>query len=225
MMDLFRRYVLHNFGLKLISLILAVGLWLAVSRNPAAEVAVEVPIEFQNVPENLEISSPQIPPAQIRLRGPEILVNRLQRSDVHTTIDLGGARPGERTFDLTARQVRKPYGLDVVQVVPSQFQLAFDTRLTRSVEVHPRVVGTFADGYSIGRILVAPPMITISGPRARVQAAEAAITDPLDVSGTMNRATFVTHAYVSDPMVQVVDPAAIHVTIIMEKSSTASDKH
>jgi YbbR domain-containing protein len=218
MADFFRRYVAHNFGLKLISLGLAVGFWLALARDPVAEVAVEVPVEFQNVPENLEISSPQISPAQIRLRGPERTVRRLQRTDVRAEIDLSGARPGERTFDLTARQVRKPYDLDVVQVVPSQFQLAFDTRLTRQVEVHPRVVGTFAAGYGIGRVLVAPPVITITGPRARVQAAEAAITDPVDVSGTMDRATFVTHAYVSDPMVQVVDPTAIHVTVIMEKN-------
>src|SRR5271165_3951445 len=171
MSDQFHRYVLHNLGLKLVSLGLAVGLWLAVSRNPPAEVAVEVPIELRNVPENMEISSPQIPPAQIRLRGPEVLVNRLQRSDVRAEIDLSGAKPGERTFDLTAHQIRKPYGMEVVQIVPSQFQLAFDTRLTRQVEVHPRVVGAFADGYSIGRVIVAPPIITISGPRARVEAA------------------------------------------------------
>lgn len=224
MADLFRRYILHNLGLKLISLGLAVGLWLAVSRNPSAEVAVEVPIEFQNVPENLEISSPNIPTAQIRLRGSAVLVNRLQRSDVRVEIDLNGAKPGERTFDLTALQVHKPYGLEVVQLVPSQFQLAFDTRVTRQVEVHPRVVGAFAAGYSINRVLVAPPVITISGPRARVLAADAAITDPVDVSGAMDRATFVTHAYVSDPMVQVMDPAPIHVTVVMEKSPVSSEK-
>jgi YbbR domain-containing protein len=219
MADGFRRYVGHNFGLKLISLALAVGLWLAIARNPVAEVAIEVPIEFQNVPENLEISSQQIPTAQIRLRGPELLVHRLQHSDVHAQIDLTGTRPGERTFDLTAQQVRKPYGLDVAQILPSQFQLGFDTRLSRPVEVHPRVVGTFATGYSIGRVIVAPRLIMISGPRGRVESAEAAITDPVDVSGTMDRATFVTHAYVSDPMVQVVDPAPIQVTVIMEKKS------
>ena len=42
---------------------LAVGLWLAVARDPVAEVAVEVPIEFRNIPENLEISSESIPRA------------------------------------------------------------------------------------------------------------------------------------------------------------------
>jgi YbbR domain-containing protein len=222
MTDFIRRHVLHNFGLKLISLALAVGLWLLVARDPVAEVAVTVPIEFQNTPENLEISTENIPQAQIRVRGPERVVRQLRPLDVHPEIDLSGAKPGERTFDLGAHQIRQPYDLEVVQIVPSQFHLSFDTRLTRQVEVHPRVIGTFAPGYSIGRVAVDPPSITISGPQKRVEAVEAAITDPVDVSGTMERGTFTTHAYVSDPMVQVVHPGPIRVTVIMGKVPAGS---
>jgi hypothetical protein len=90
---------------------------------------------------------------------------------------------------------------------------------------HPRVVGTFAAGYDIGRIVIDPPVINITGPSQRVEAVENAITDPVDVTGTMARGTFVTHAYVSDPMVQVVDPAPIRVTVIMQKQSSASPTH
>jgi YbbR domain-containing protein len=221
MIDFLRRYVLRNFALKLISLALAIALWVVVARDSPAEVAVEVPIEFQNFPENLEISSEHIPQAQIRLHGPERLLRRLQAADVHPEIDLSGAKPGERTFVLTAEQVRKPYDLEVKQVVPGQIHLTFDTRLTRQVRVRPRVVGIFAEGYSIGRIEVAPPMITISGPRNRVEAVEGAITDPVDVSGTMERGSFVTHAYVTDPMVQVQDPTGIRVLVIMQKTAGA----
>src|SRR5580692_8008276 len=108
MQDFFRRYVFHNLGLKLISLGLAVGLWLAVARDPVAEVAVDVAIEFHNIPQNLEISSENVPRAQIRLRGPERVVHRLQPSDVYAEIELNGLRPGERTFDLTAQQIHEP---------------------------------------------------------------------------------------------------------------------
>jgi YbbR domain-containing protein len=222
MNEFIQRRVLHNFGLKLISLALAVGLWLAVARDPIAEVAFEVPIEFHHMPENLEISSENIPQAQIRVRGPERLVRGLRPSDVHAEIDLMGAKPGERTFDLSSHQIRQPHDLEVVQVVPSQFRLAFDTRLTRQVEVHTRVMGTFAPGYKIGRVSVDPPSITISGPQKRVETVEAAITDPVDVSGILERGTFVTHAYVSDPLVQVVQPGPIRVTIIMEKVPAAN---
>jgi YbbR domain-containing protein len=217
MTDFLQRYVLHNLGLKLLSLALAVGLWLAVARDPMAEVPVDVPIEFRNIPENLEISSEKVPQAQIRVRGPERIIHRLQPSDVHVEIDLSHSGAGERTFDLSGRNIRAPYDLEVVQVVPGQLHLAFDTRLTRQVEVHPRVVGTFASGYHIERVITDPQTITITGPQKRVQGVEAAITDPVDVSGTMERGTFVTNAYVSDPLIQVAHPVPIRVTVIMSK--------
>lgn len=219
MTDFFRHYIWHNLGLKLVSVALATVLWIAVAHDPVAEIAIEAPIEFRNVPSTLEINAEHIPQAQIRLRGPERLVRRLQASDVHPEIDLAGAKPGERTFDLTAQQIHKPYELDVVQVVPGQFHLTFDTRMIRSVQIRPRVVGNFAAGYSINGISVDPLQTTIIGPRTRVEAVENAITDPVDVSGLIEHGTFVTHAYVADPLIQVVDPGAIRVTVIMQKTA------
>ena len=193
------------------------GLWLAVARDPVAEVAVDVAIEFHNIPQNLEISSENIPKAQIRLRGPERVVHRLRPSDVYAEIELSGVKPGERTFDLAAQQIHQPSELEVVQVVPSQFHLTFDTRLTRQVPVQPRIARTFASGYALERVEVDPPAITITGPKKHVEAVESAITDPLDLSGAINRATFVRHAYVSDPLVQVASPDPVRVTVIMQK--------
>lgn len=223
MLDFFRRHVFHNIGLKLISLAMAVALWLAVARDPIDEVPLEIPIEFHRMPDNLEISSENIPKAQILLRGPERLIHRLQPTDVHAEIDLGHvSTAGERTFDLSSHQIQKPHDLDVVQVIPSQFQLEFDQRETREVEIKPRVVGTFAAGRQIGNIEVVPSRILISGPKKHVDAVEAAITDPVDVSGTILRGSFVTHAYVSDPLVQVVRPEPVRVTVNMEKVSAES---
>jgi len=211
------RYVLPNLGLKLISLALAVGLWLAVAREPIAEVAVDVPIEFRDLPQNLEISSESIPKAQIRLRGPEREVHRLEPADVYAEIELEGLKPGERSFDLTSRQIHKPTGLQVVQVVPSEIHLSFDVRLTRDVPVQPRVVGTFAEGYQISKVWTDPASVTITGPKKRVEAVESATVDPVDVSGAMGRATWVRHAYVSDPLVQVSSSDPVRVTVLMEK--------
>jgi YbbR domain-containing protein len=224
MKELFQVYMLHNFGLKLISLALAVALWLAVSGQAPTEVAVDVPIEFQNIPANLEIGSENIPRAQVRLRGPERAINGLRSSDVRAAIDLTGAVPGQRTFTLT-QNVSYPHELDVTQVTPTHLQLTFDTRLTRQVAVHPRVVGTFADEYTIGNVQANPSVVTINGPRKRVEAVDAAITDPVDASGAVDQTTFMTHAYVSDPMVQVVNAGPIRVTINMQKAAPAGAPH
>jgi YbbR domain-containing protein len=222
MKDLFRRWVLHNFWLKILSLLLATGLWMAISPNQEpAEVAVRVPIEFQHVPWQLEISSSTIPEAQIRVRGPERLIRDLRSTDIHAELDLGDVQSGERTFNLTAQQIRLPRELRVVQVVPGQVHLSFDTRMTREVEIRPRVTGTFATGEQIGKVLVDPQRITIVGPRHHVEMMDAATTDPVDATGTTSQATFVTNAYVADPLVQVVKPVPVRVIVVMEKSEAA----
>ena len=141
MPSLLKRIFVQNFGLKVISLLLAIGLWLVVSRDPVGEVELKVPIEFRNVPQNLEIDSASFTEAQVRVRGPGRLIHRLRATDVRAEIDLASVKPGSRTFDLTSRNVRVPLDLEVVQIIPSQFQLSFDDRMTSSVEVRPRVTG------------------------------------------------------------------------------------
>jgi YbbR domain-containing protein len=215
--DFIRTYVLHNLGLKIFSLLLAIGLWLAVARDPVAEVAVNVPIEFHSIPENLEIDSENVPSAQVRVRGPSRLIHGLRTFDIHVQVDLTNAKPGERTFDLTAQQVSQPRNLDVVQIVPSQFHITLDTRMTRTVEVRPRVTGSFASGLRMSHVLASPAIVTISGPRSRVEAVEAATTDPIDATGVVTSQTFSTNVYVADPLIQVVRPTPVHVTVIMEK--------
>ena len=210
-----QRTFVHNVGLKLISLLLAIGLWFAMARSPIAEVEMKVPIEFRNLPDNLEVDSASFTEAQIRVRGPERVIHRLQVADVRAEIDLASVRPGERTFDLTGQQVHVPQDVEVVQIYPGQLHLSFDNRATRVVEVRPRVIGNFASGMRVAQVIADPPTIMITGPRRHVEAVEAAITDPVDVSGAMTRASFVTQAYVPDPLIQVVRPTPIRVTVIM----------
>jgi YbbR domain-containing protein len=222
LINFFKRYVLHNLGLKVLSLLLAAGLYWAIARDPVAEVAIRVPIEFLHVGDNIEISSEQIPEAQIRVRGPGRFIRQLRATDVHAELDLRDAKPGERTFDLTAQEIHPPQDVEVVQVVPSQVHLAFDTRLTREVEIHPRVTGTFVAGLQIAKVEVDPERITITGPRHHVERVDSATTDPVDASGTRSRQTFTTNVYVADPLVQVVQPTSIHVTVVMETAAAAA---
>jgi len=219
-----RRVFVQNFFFKFISLLLAIGLWLAVARSPIAEVEIKVPIEFRNLPDNLEIDSASFTEAEVRLRGPERAIHRLEPADVHAEVDLSNVQPGERTFDLTARHVHVPHELEVVQIIPGQFHLSFDTRDTRTIEVHPRVTGNFATGLRIAQVTVDPAEVTVTGPRRRVEALESASTDPVDASGTMTSDTFLTQAYIPDPLIQVVHPKPIRVTVIMEDAGGGKKK-
>jgi YbbR domain-containing protein len=213
-----RRHVFHNIGLKLTSLLLATGLWLAISSSPQSEVALNVAIIFRNMPADLEISSENIPAVQIRVRGPERIVGRLQASSVRAEIDLSGMKAGEHTFDLT-KAIGVPDRLEVAQVVPSEVHVTFDTRATRRVPVRPRVTGKPAPGYDIARVDPNPNEVEIIGPSKEIESVDSAITDPIDVTGVLDQITVVRPAYVSDPLIQVTDPNPVRITITMQKGN------
>lgn len=215
MSGFFQRHVVHNFGLKVLSLLLATGLWFMISRDEQpAEVAISSPIVFQNVPSQLEISQ-TVPEAVIRVRGPERIVRHLTTNEVQAEIDLAGVTSGERTFELTAHQVRHPRELEVVQIVPAQLHLAFDTRLTREVPVTPRLTGVGSE--QIVKQACDPPSVTITGPLHHVEHVAAATTDPIDASEASGTAVFTTNVYVPDPLVQV-QPTSVRVTVVVQKA-------
>jgi YbbR domain-containing protein len=220
MTGFFQRYVLHNFGLKALSLLLAAGLWLLISRDEEpAEVALRAPIVFQHMPSQLEISSESIPEAQIRVRGPERVIRQLRATEVQAEIDLADAKAGDRTYELTSQQVLHPRDVTIVQVLPSQLRLAFDTPSSREVEIHPRVTGVAADDQV--KVEADPPRLTITGPRHHVDKVDSATTDPIDATGIRGKAVFTTNVYVSDPLVQVVGATSIRVTVSVQKLGSA----
>ena len=171
--------------------------------------AVRVPIEFEHVPPHLEISSVTIPEAQIRVRGPERVIRQLRAADIHAEIELGDAKPGERTFDLTAQQIRHQRELHVVQVVPGQVHLSFDIRLTREVEIHPRVTGKFSGGGADRQGAGGSGENHNHG--AAASRGEDGCGDHRSCRrfGNRTQATFVTNVYVADPLVQVVQPTPV----------------
>ncbi|HEY3927674.1 MAG TPA: CdaR family protein [Candidatus Koribacter sp.] len=214
-----RQHVFGHLRLKLLSLLIATALWYAVAHDQPAEIALSVPIEFYNTPEHLEISSERIQRAEVRVQGPARTLREMTNADIDAVIDLSGTKVGERTFDLTPKQIRHvPHNVQIVQVVPSQIRLELDRSASKTVNLTPRVIGTFATGYRLGDVEVTPNRITITGPESRLTTIDAAITDPVDATGLVGRGTFTTQAFVGDPLVQLMNPEPIHVTVTTVKT-------
>src|SRR3970040_2464246 len=100
-MRLFRNWVLHNWHFKLIALLAAFLLWSTYTSEPAAEVAYVVPLEFRNVPAQLELSGDAPARVRLRVRGRSPLLRRLSPADLAVSVDLGDAQPGEMLIRLT----------------------------------------------------------------------------------------------------------------------------
>ena len=218
MIALLRHFVFHNFGLKVASLAAAVVLWSLIATEPELETTITVPVEFHNVPKDLEVLVDQDMTVHLQVKGPSSRLRNLARGEVAVVLDLLRVQtPGTRTFTLDSSQVVLPRSVTLVKSIPSQLRVVFEARLTRAVPVVPRFAGTYEPGYQIANYTVDPPALKVVGPESRVTLLDHVITDPIQLSGLIGSASFTTNAYLPDPHLRFENLQSVRATVEMRK--------
>lgn len=173
----------RHFGLRLLSVGLALTLWLVVSGQETAERTMRIPLEFQQFPAGLEIVGEAPSSVDARVRGASDALARIGPGDILAELDLHAATPGRRLFQLTPADVHGPWGVEVVQVTPSTIAMAFEASATRRVPIVPDIEGRPAPGFVVGRIAVEPNTADVVGPSSAVARLAEALTASVSVAG------------------------------------------
>jgi len=203
----------RHVGLKLLSVTLAIMLWMVIAGEETVERGLRVPLELQQFPAGLELLGDVPTTADVRVRGAAGTLSRLSPGDVVAVVDLRGARSGERLFHLTAEQVRAPFGVEVVQVTPSTVAVAFETAASRSVPIRPAVEGRPAPGYVVGKITADPPQVAIVGPQSAVRRVTEALTEPVSVAGAQRNVEETVTVGTVDPSLRLQTLRTARVTV------------
>jgi YbbR domain-containing protein len=179
-----RYHPFAHFWLKVVSLSLAVLLWMMVSaQRSSVERGLRIPLELQNLPENLEMVDPPQDLVDVRVRGTADALGRLVPGDLVATIDLSSAQAGRRLFHVSPDRVKVPFAVEVTQVTPSAVVLRFEPSATRVVAVQPSVEGDPAAGFIVGDSTSQPRTVEVIGPESVLRHVSEAITEPVWVGG------------------------------------------
>jgi YbbR domain-containing protein len=149
----------------------------------------------------------------VRLRGGSSTLSRVTAGDVVAVLDLRSARAGRRVVPLTADQVRVPFGVDVVQILPSAITVAFEPSATRHVPVVPAVDGRPAPGFVVGQRSAEPATVEIVGPESAVTRATEAVTEAVSVAGARDRVREVVTLGLLDSSLRLTNARSATVTV------------
>jgi len=202
-----------HFGLKLLSLGLAVLLWMVVAGEETVERGLRIPLELQQMPGGLEIVGDVPATVDVRVRGASGTLSRVGPGDIVAVLDLKSARTGRRLFSLTPDQVRVPFGVEVMQLLPSAVALAFETSVTREIPIVPSVDGRPAPGYAVGEMIAEPRTAEVIGPETAVERATEVLTEPVPVTGAKSNVQQPVTLGLLDPSLRLKTARSATVTV------------
>lgn len=150
-----------NIGVKFLSLVLAVTVFLLVNTDKEHEIRVRAFLEYK-YPQDMVLVSDRLNEVTVTIKGPwRRLRNFDERELNRVTLDLLTAPTGE--VPITPDLVSLPPGLKVVSISPHAVRVAFDKRVEKTVEVEAALAGRPAHGYVVAEHKVAPATVRARG--------------------------------------------------------------
>ncbi len=178
----------RNWGLKLISLILAIGLWYYAVGEEAIEIKRTVPLEIVIENENISRLKTSATNIEVTLSVPRgmlstmasetIGVRHVIGQDVHTA--------GEYSFRLQDNDIELPAPyIRVIKIDPDVISITLDELITKKVEVSAAFYGEPAFGYKVIKeeLQLNPNALLIQGPKAQLDLLDRINTKPIDLVG------------------------------------------
>jgi YbbR domain-containing protein len=179
-----RRHYRRDFGLRVLAVLLAAGLWMFVNAGQrAAPIELPVPVSYRLLPPGLVITNDPPAVVKVEVTGPRTLLSLLDAERLTLRLDLKGIATGKTEFKITPAMFEVPRQTTVTRISPSQISLDVDRLLRRDIPVRLVVRGEPARGYNVTSVDVEPPTISVSGPSEIVAPLRSAETEPVEVTG------------------------------------------
>jgi len=209
------QWLFRNAGWKVLSLGIATLVWIAVYREPEMASIIAAPVQYKNIPANLEISSDIVESVDLETRGPAGLLRNLSEKKVAIVLDFSSVHdPAERTFTIQRANTNLPRGVELIRIVPSQLRFTFEHRIVRNVPVEPR----FSDALPAGvKAVSEPPELAITGPESKVRKVAFLSTDPADLQSVLEDKNVRVTAYLPNSQLRFQGSPEVTVRLTVAK--------
>lgn len=184
--------ILANLGSLLLSLFLAIVVWVVAVReeNPiiADDLAAPIAVDLTGLDQNLSIVGQPLEQVTLRLRAPQrTWSENLRPEDFQVRADLAGLGAGRHSVPLTADYPRDE--VQIVDIKPGSLVITLEPIITRQIPVEAQVIGEPAFGYEWRGTVVTPTQVTATGPASLVDEVDAAVVEVAlpGVRGTVER--------------------------------------
>lgn len=174
-----------NLGYKLLAVAMALFLWVVARGTASVERGFDIPVVLQGTPEELVLVNLGADVVNVRVLGTRAALRNFDPEQLEYAIDVSSSKPGQGSFEVDLSRFDLPRGTRIVSRSPSQIELAFEQRNTKTLKVRPDIDGSPAEGYRIAEISVDPPRVRITGARSEVLRLSEVATETIDVSGAV----------------------------------------
>lgn len=215
----------NNFSLKLVSVVFASMVWLYVVGEEKKELGLLLKPGFISIPENLLLEKTPDVNLDVRLRGPEKIVENISPSDITLDFDLSDTKAGKNTVIIKDKDVKLPRGVEVVSIRPRSVDIFLEALIKDQVKIFPYIKGLPGKGYKLGQVKVEPEEVEVEAYEKDFKEIKRIETEEIDITGLNKTTSFEIDLKDTTVGIRKMEKSKVIVTIeIIKKKSKRKNK-
>lgn len=217
----FRGFFLKHWGLKLLSLVFAILLWMFVVGEKRSEVSLSVPIELTGIPDNLVIVSRLPDAVRVRLNGPRTLLSAISPHQLSVALDLKDIQAGLSTFENLPSRLNLPKRIEVTYISPATITIEADQKARKVLPIRVRFKGDLRPGFHLGHVQVDPAEVEVEGAERVLRVMKEVPTEVVDLAGLDQELDRAVDLSFPDPTLRRTSRGVveIHVGVVEERTN------
>jgi len=181
--------LLNNIFLKVLSVILAISMWLIVATSEYDQIQFSVPVKLRNVPDSrVAVTDENL--INVTLRGPRLILNSLSYNDINVEIDVSNFTSHTTEYRIKDSDISIPSGVEVVRVSPPSVNITIDNIISKKVDVSPFFVGEPAKGFKVHTLEIKPSAVVVEGAATLLNNITTIETLPINLSGKFKKVNY-----------------------------------
>lgn len=202
--------------LKILSVLIALGMWIMVVSGHEETKEMTVPVKLINV-SNGKVAIADYPNVSINIKGAARLMQSLANSDVLLDIDVATFPNGQSIRRILPEDFKTPLGLEVVDVKPAELRITLDNITAKDVRVLPSIIGEVKQGYMVESITLKPNTVSVTGAKSVLSKLENISTMPINLSERSEN--FVQNVVLKDyEGVTKIQPSSVEVRVKLREN-------
>ncbi len=202
-----------NLVPKGIAFALVLVLWGFIAGQQRTEMWLTVPLEYRNIPTNMEIAGELVNKVEVGIRGPRGVISGVSQDQVRAHIDLSQGLRGLNYARITTDNIRIPVGTEVTKINPSSMRIRLEDVKTRSVQVKAQFIGKLPQPLRLETVWVEPHFVVLQGPESRLTKVREVLTEPIDLSSITENTKISVGVDVNFPQIRLAPNQPSHVTV------------
>lgn len=150
----------------LVSFLFVTSIWFVFARGMDTIVNLDVPVEYMNRPQEMEILDTSVNNVRFQLSGSSAILKSISPDQAQVRLDLSKGVVGKNSFTITNKNVTLPPGVLLKAIEPNVIDVSLDEQVEKELPIQVDWVGKLPSHLILAAVKTKPEKTVVTGGRS-----------------------------------------------------------